>query len=138
MNSQVKLVARNLIALGLVAFPLFFLAVWARALIVGTPYAQNLAYVVGNGIFYYLAYLLPLLAGGMIHQLVLLSYVKKGGGTRRAFAILMSPVVLLAISAAGQPLNQLRPFTIPIVLSLLVYSLLIQLPSKRKPSASTG
>lgn len=119
---------KNLALLALVAMPLFFLLVWIEALLGNAMGARDRSYVLETGGVYYLTNVLPVLVGGAVHQALWLALPRKWtAGRRKAVALLLTPVIPLAVLVSwGGPAESLLRFAIPMVLALTTYVLLMR------------
>lgn len=129
MNKATLLTAlKNLGWLVLVALPVFFLLVWLQALVGRAEGSRDLGYALETGGFYYLASVLYVLLGGLVHQvLVFLLPASSSPPRRRVIALLLTPVVPLALVPGGG-LGTLLEFLIPTVLALATYGVLMRIP----------
>lgn len=114
---------KNLALLVFLAMPLFFLFVWIQALLRNGTAARDLGYVLETGGVYYLTNLLPVLIGGAVHQVFWLALPRKWpDGGRKAVALLLTPVIPLAIWILwGGPAGSLLSFAVPMILALITY-----------------
>jgi hypothetical protein len=127
---------KNLGWLALVAFPAFFLLVWIQALIGGAEGSRDLGYVLETGGFYYLAYVMYVLLGGLVHQISLLFLPRSWSPSqRRGAAVLLTPVIPLLLILLGEWAHTIAEFLIPIILTLVIYGLLIRLPAPQQGPA---
>ena len=121
---------KNLGWLGLVAFPAYFLLVWIQVLINGAEGSRDLGYALETGGFYYLAYVMYVLLGGLVHQILLLFLPRSWSPSqRRGAAVLLTPVIPLLMILLGESAQTIAEFLIPIILTLVIYGLLIRLPA---------
>ena len=97
-TANVKTVLMNLALLALVATPVFFLLVWIQGLTTGAEGSGDFGYVVTTGAVYYLNNIIPILVGGLVHQVIWVS-LPEGWSSSRAklVALLVSPVIPLAV-----------------------------------------
>lgn len=123
--SQFKIV-KNLAILVFIVMPLFFLMGWLYALISNTDFR----YIIETGIVYYLYNVVPVIIGGAIHQLILVTLPKDWTEVKfRIIALLSSPLIPIAIWIAwGGEAKNLIPFAVPIILVLIVYVFLMRKP----------
>ncbi|MDX2207389.1 MAG: hypothetical protein SFU57_07080 [Gemmatimonadales bacterium] len=121
---------KNMGRLALVALPVFFLLVWVQALLGGAARGRDLGYILETGGFYYLASVLYVLLGGLVHQLLVLCLLRTGfrRARPRVVALLLSPVIPLALSLGGG-LRTVQEFLIPTSVALAIYVFLMKLPS---------
>ena len=138
MNRETLLIAlKNLGWLALVMLPMFFVLTWVQALIAGAEGSRDLGYVVEAGGFYYLTYVLWVLLGGLVHQiLVFLLPGSWGRAQRRVVAILLTPVIPVLVILVGEQPATVTGFLIPLILALAIYGLLIHLPGDRPEPAT--
>jgi hypothetical protein len=130
-TSVVTTVGKNLALLALVAMPLFFVLTWIQGLLGQAARATDLGYVAETGGVYYLSNLIPVLVGGLIHQIFWLVLPRTWPSARRRIvALLLAPVIPVAVLLAwGGSAGSLLYFAVPMLVTLVVYVLLIRLPS---------
>lgn len=130
-KSAVTTVVKNLALLALVAMPLFFALTWIQGLVGRAAGATDLGYVAEAGGVYYLSNLIPVLVGGLIHQVFWLVLPRAWPITRRRImALLLAPLIPVAVLLAwGGSAEGLLNFAVPMLVTLVVYVLLIRLPS---------
>jgi len=138
MNREVLGTAlKNLALLALVAMPLFFVLVWLQALLRSATGARDLGYVLETGGVYYLTNLVPVLVGGAVHQILWILLPRQWPNARRkAVALVLTPVIPLAVLLSwGGPAESLMRFTVPMVLALGIYVLLMRQVAPEPASA---
>lgn len=130
-KTALSTVIRNLALLALVVLPLFFVLVWAQALFARAADATNLGYVLETGSVYYLTNVVPVLLGGLIHQVIWLLLPNAWPGRRRRMvALLLAPVIPMAVLVSwGGPAGSLLSFAVPMALALAVHVLLMRGPA---------
>lgn len=131
MNRQTMVTGlRNVVLLVLIAMPLFFMLVWFQALLQGTAGGKDLRYVLETGGVYYLNNVLPVLAGGLLHQAAWFALPQGWPvGRRRLIAFILALIIPLGVVVAwGGPASSLMDFAVPIVLSTALYVLLMKPP----------
>ncbi len=94
MNKTILTTAlENLALLVLVAMPLFFALLWVRALVAGVEGATDLGGVAEMGVFSYLAIVVPVLVGGLIHHVIWFVLPMAWPGARRRLVALFLAAV---------------------------------------------
>lgn len=122
----------NLGLLALVILPLVLVLVWMQALVTGSGGARRLADAFATGAFYYLVYIGGVLAGGLVHQVLLVVLprtLSKVG--LRILAALLAGTVPLGVIALGERPGTLLEFGLPVILGLAVYAMALRLPQRR-------
>lgn len=131
-------VLQNLTLLALVAMPSFFVLVWIQALLTAGTRATDLGDVIETGGFYYLANLLPVLVGGVVHQITWLALSQAWPtAKRRIVALLLAPVipVTLLLFWGGRVVDLLY-FGVPMFVALGVYVLLLKIPDSSEEAVA--
>lgn len=123
-------VLKNLALLAFVVTPVFFVLVWIQALFQQASGVTDLGYVLETGGVYYLSNLIPVLVGGIIHQLLLLVLPGEWTNTRiRSIAFLLAFVIPITVWLSwGGPVSSFLNFAVPMSLALVIYVLLIRIP----------
>lgn len=129
-TAKIKTALMNLLLLALVATPIFFFLVWAQGLITGAEGSTEVGYVLTTGAVYYLNNLIPILIGGLVHQIVWVCLPQGWSSSKtRAVALVLAPVIPVAVWVAwGGPARSLLHFVVPMALALLVYVFLMRTP----------
>ena len=139
MTSTLNTAARNLTLLLVVAIPLAILTGWIEGLIYPVEWVRDLtASTSASGslsavLFWYLVLFVPVLVGGILHQVVLrVLPMPREPGMRRITVLLTAPIVLVGFLFVGNSLGGLlTPRAIaPIIVALLGYSMLARWSSK--------
>ena len=129
MNRQMMVIGiRNLVLLVVIVMPLFFMLVWLQTLSQGTTGGKDVRYVLETGGVYYLNNVLPVLAGGVLHQAIWFALPQDWPvGRRRLIAFSLALIIPLSVVVAwGGPASNLVAFVVPIVLSTTLYVLLMK------------
>lgn len=134
MNKKMFLIAlKNVVWLVLGVLPVFFVLLWLQTLIVGMQESRELVSVLQAGVFFYLSIVIPVLIGGVVHQILLVAVSKVWAEITevwfRIVALLISPLIPVAVWLSwGGEAKHLLPFTIPMILVLIVYVFLMRKP----------
>ncbi|MAO63621.1 MAG: hypothetical protein CL666_01340 [Balneola sp.] len=129
-------VLKNLVLLALVVLPIFFVFVWIQSLLQQATGATEIAYVMETGGVYYLSNVIPVLVGGLIHQLLLTFLPRELESTKyRIVAFFLTLIIPMVVWLLwGGPVKSFLLFAVPMILALGVYALLIRIPVKYSPS----
>ena len=129
-RTTLVVVAKNMMLLAALALPLFFALVWLQALFNRGEGATDVGGAVEAGGVYYLANVVPVTLGGLIHQ-VLWVLLPRGWSQarRRIVAFASSPLIPLAVLLSwGGSAAHLMGLAMPMVLALAAYALVLRLP----------
>jgi hypothetical protein len=124
-----KLVFFNLLLLLLGMLPLVFLLIWIGNLMLGRYEDVNVVNAIASGFTYAVVYFLPVLVGGLAHQVLLAALPRSWSlRARRGAAVVLTIVVPVVLLLFGQPVDVLGWFAVPVGVALLAYGLLMRLP----------
>ncbi len=138
MNRMALVVAaKNMTLLIALALPVFFAMVWLQAFVRQVAGAADVGYAIETGGVYYVANVVPVLAGGLVHQLLWLLFPRDWSRTRRRLAAFVcAPVIPLAVLFSwGGSGARLLPYVVPMILALALYVIMIRSPTSAEPVA---
>jgi RHS repeat-associated protein len=140
MKSIRNTLLRNVTMLMLIAFPLLFLAAWVQGLVARAPGSNDMARAFETGAFYYLGNFIPVLIGGLAHNAMIAALpVRWPELGKRLVAFCLSIIVpVTALVAWGGPATSLAPLSIPLLIALAVYAMLLRFPNERSTDSSVS
>ncbi len=123
-----RLLVNGALLLG-VTWPAFLLLLWISAAVKGLPGSRSPGELPGGLLFYSAVFALPILAGGIVQSLVLLTMPASWDSRRRRlFAIATTAFVPVLVILLGQPASVLGRLASPLITCLVAYGLVMQLP----------
>lgn len=123
---------KNLALLALIALPLFFLLAWIGDLIRGADWSRDSGYALGTVALFYLVSIVWVLLGGLVHQLVLIILPRTWSARwRRLVAVASTPIIPAVLLLFGGAVWAVPSYSLPALISMVVYALLIRLPEAR-------
>ena len=116
---------RHLAVAGLGALPLFLLLVGIRDQPAGVSEA------VTNGVFYFLAYVVPVMFGAACHFIVLWAVRSMWSRRlRRAIALMTAPLLPAAVLLMGERIETVVMYPIVLLLVLVAFGIGVPLPEQ--------
>lgn len=144
MTSALKTAGCNLAVLLAGAIPLAIITAWIEGLIHPVEWKRDViqvtevSEVLSAFLFWYLVLIVPVLIGGILHQVLLRFLPMPHGATGQRIALLLStPIVLLGFLVVGNsPGGMLVGRAIaPIIIALLGYGMLVRGLSTNVPTS---
>jgi hypothetical protein len=126
------IILKNIAILLFAIFPLFFFFLWMINFFLGVD--LDLKYVLETGLVYYLYNTIPLLVGGVIHQIIIYILNRIWPNISfRVFALIFTPVIPITVFLLwGGPFSSIKIVASPLILSLFVYVFLMRSPNSIK------
>ncbi len=138
MNQKTLIrILKNLGKLLFIALPCFFLFIWMQAIINESQSRFEFGYILEIGAFYYLAVILWVALGGLIHSLVIEVLPQSWGQKIRRIAVFgFSPIIPISLIIFSARIETITEYLIPIILMLSIYSALYKLKDSHSKSAT--
>ncbi len=126
---QPGLILANLALLVLVFMPLTFGLIGIIEMVRAKSPTVDREFAIGSLVLYSVIYAVPALLGGLLHQAAVTLLPARWSSQRmRLAAVLLSPIMLLGVALAGQPVQVLVWFAGPLLVGLVLFGYVSRLP----------